>query len=79
MVQQSQKKQLLLAAVAKVFRLHISTLVHIAAFIIAIKPLTMYFSYYEKGWGELYFQSVVYPFSLLFSEKIPELFIVGLN
>jgi hypothetical protein len=39
----------------------------------------MYFSYFEKGRGELYFQSVVYPFQVMFSEKIPELFVVGLS
>lgn len=39
----------------------------------------MYFAYYESGRGELYFQSMVHPFRLLFSERIPELFIVGLN
>ncbi len=39
----------------------------------------MYFSYFEKGWGELHFCSLIHPFHLMFSEKIPELFVVGLN
>jgi len=39
----------------------------------------MYFAYFEEGRGELYFQSLAYPFQFLFSEEIPELFIVGLS
>jgi hypothetical protein len=39
----------------------------------------MYFSYFEKGWGDLYFQAIIYPFQVMFSEQIPELFVVGLN
>jgi hypothetical protein len=39
----------------------------------------MYFSYFETGWGELHFAALVHPFDVLLSEKIPELFIVGLN
>ena len=39
----------------------------------------MYFSYFEPGRGELYFQALYNPFSVLLSEKIPELFMVGLN
>jgi hypothetical protein len=39
----------------------------------------MYFHYFEKGWGELYFQSFAHPFRILLSEQIPELFMVGLN
>jgi len=39
----------------------------------------MYFSYFEKGRGELCFQAMINPFSLMLSEKIPELFLVGLN
>jgi hypothetical protein len=39
----------------------------------------MYFSYFEKGRGELHFQSLVYPFDVMLSEKIPEFFLVGLN
>lgn len=39
----------------------------------------MYFSYFEKGWGDLYFQAMINPFNVLLSEKIPELFYVGLN
>lgn len=39
----------------------------------------MYFSYFEKGAGALYFQSIAHPFTLVFSKEIPELFLVGLN
>jgi hypothetical protein len=39
----------------------------------------MVFSYFEKGHGELYFEAVVYPFHLLFSRRIPQLFPVSLN
>jgi hypothetical protein len=39
----------------------------------------MYFSYFEAGWGELHFCALINPFNLMLSEKIPELFIVGLN
>ncbi len=41
--------------------------------------ITMYFAYFEKGVGELYFQALYNPFGVLLSEKIPELFMVGLN
>jgi hypothetical protein len=39
----------------------------------------MYFSYFEKGRGDLYFQAMVHPFAVMVSEKIPEVFVVGLN
>lgn len=39
----------------------------------------MYFSYFEKGIGELYFHALISPYDIMFSEKIPELFFVGLN
>jgi hypothetical protein len=39
----------------------------------------MYFSYYEKGWGELCFYATISPFKILLSEKIPEMFFVGLS
>jgi len=39
----------------------------------------MYFSYYEEDRGELYFQSLLYPFTLMFSERILLLFMVSLN
>lgn len=39
----------------------------------------MYFSYYEKGWGELCFCATISPFTVLFSETIPDVFFVGLS
>ncbi len=39
----------------------------------------MYFSYFEKGWGELYFAATISPFTLRFSKEITELFYIGLN
>ncbi len=39
----------------------------------------MYFSYYEDGYGLLYFRSFIDPYSLMLSEGIPELFYIGLN
>lgn len=39
----------------------------------------MYFSYFEKGRGNLNFQSVVHPFQLTFSALLPQLFLVALN
>ena len=39
----------------------------------------MQFTYYEDGWGALCFEAIVYPFSLMLSEKIPLLFLAGLN
>lgn len=39
----------------------------------------MYFSYFEKGWGELCFGANVYPFTMMLSEEIPQVFLVGLN
>jgi hypothetical protein len=39
----------------------------------------MYFSYFEKGHGELCFGATILPFVLVFSERIPEIFAVSLN
>jgi len=39
----------------------------------------MYFSYFEPGHGELFFQALYYPYQMMVSERIPELFMVSLN
>ena len=39
----------------------------------------MYFAYFEKGLGELCFESMVHPFALVYSERIPEVFWMGLS
>gem|GEM_PF-2098762 len=39
----------------------------------------MYFTYFEKGRGELCFQATYYPFQFQFSMEIPELFVTALN
>ena len=39
----------------------------------------MYFSYYEEGYGEFYFQALYYPFQVTLSQKIPEIFLMALN
>ncbi len=39
----------------------------------------MYFSYFEKGRGELYFEATCHPFKVFYSALIPEIFMIGFN
>jgi hypothetical protein len=41
--------------------------------------IKMYFSYFEKGYGQLYFQALYFPFTIAYSEKIPEACLLCLN
>jgi len=39
----------------------------------------MYFSYFEAGWGELYFQAFHHPFTVVLSTRLPELIVLSMN
>jgi hypothetical protein len=43
------------------------------------KPSTMYFCYYEKGYGELCFGATISPFRLTFSDMLTDVFFIGLS
>ncbi len=39
----------------------------------------MFFSYFEKGYGELCFGANCHPFRVIYSALIPEIFMIGFN